>query len=171
MGEDPSDLAFQGCDNCPVESINWDQIQQFLAKLNAKTGKIYRLPTEAEWEYAARGGGLSRGYIYAGSNVLDEVAWYRANSSGKTHPVGRKKANELGLYDMSGNVLEWCQDWMGAYSLSTQTNYSGPITGSDRVSRGGSWDDESTHCRVTSRYGDGPRYSFNYIGFRLARTL
>jgi formylglycine-generating enzyme required for sulfatase activity len=171
MGSDPPELAFKGCDNCPVERVSWEDIQQFLLKLNAKTGKAYRLPTEAEWEYAARGGSSSRGFKYAGSNTIDEVAWYTSNSGDKTRPVGQKKANELGLYDMSGNVWEWCQDWKGDYSSSAQTNPKGPSTGSGRVIRGGSWIDLPQICRVASRLYYTPGFRYGYIGFRLSRTL
>lgn len=136
MGENPSN--FTDCDNCPVEAISWDDTQLFLTKLNTLTGKTYRLPTEAEWEYAARGGKLGKGYIYSGSNTIGDVAWYDANSSFKTHPVGQKTANELGIYDMTGNVWEWCQDWYGAYSDSIQTNPTGANTGTKRVLRGSS---------------------------------
>jgi formylglycine-generating enzyme required for sulfatase activity len=119
-GNNPS--KFNGCDNCPVEGVSWNDIQEFIKKLNAKTGLNYRLPTEAEWEYAARGGAQSRGYKYSGSNSVDEVAWYYGNSGNETHPAGTKKANELGIYDMSGNVYEWCNDWYGAYNSEAQTN-------------------------------------------------
>jgi formylglycine-generating enzyme required for sulfatase activity len=171
MGSDPPELAFKGCDNCPVERVSWEDIQQFLLKLNAKTGKAYRLPTEAEWEYAARGGSSSRGFKYAGSNTIDEVAWYTSNSGDKTRPVGQKKSNELGLYDMSGNVWEWCQDWKGDYSSSAQTNPKGPSTGFRRVMRGGSWSVSPQGCRVARRGYITPGYRDFYSGFRLSRTL
>ncbi|MBQ3247459.1 MAG: SUMF1/EgtB/PvdO family nonheme iron enzyme, partial [Alistipes sp.] len=119
MGKNPS--RFKG-DNLPVERVSWNDIQKFIEKLNAKTGKRYRLPTEAEWEYAARGGNQSKGYKYSGSNDIGSVAWYTDNSSSPTHPVGQKQPNELGLYDMSGNVYEWCSDWHGSYSSGSQTN-------------------------------------------------
>lgn len=168
MGSDPPELAFPGCDECPVESVSWNEVQEFLRKLNAQTGKNYRLPTEAEWEFAARGGTLSQGYKYAGSNNLSEVAWYTDNATSKTHPVGQKQPNELGLYDMSGNVYEWCQDWKGDYSSSTQTNPTGAGSGSNRVYRGGGWYAGAGNCRVSYRYGYSPSYrSFN-LGFRLA---
>lgn len=167
MGSNPS--YFENCGDCPVEQVSWNDIHEFLRKLNAKTGKNYRLPTEAEWEYAARGGNLSRGYKYAGSNSVDEVAWYTSNSGSKTHPVGEKKPNELGLYDMSGNVDEWCQDWYGNYSFSTQTNPTGPSTGSGHVTRGGSWIRYPEDVRITYRHLLAPHYRVGALGFRLAR--
>jgi formylglycine-generating enzyme required for sulfatase activity len=166
MGNSPSN--FKNCDNCPVEQVSWADIQEFLSKLNAKTGKSYRLPTEAEWEYAARGGSSGRGYKYSGSNNLDEVAWYDGNSGSKTHPVGQKKANELGLYDMSGNVWEWCADWYGDYSSGAQTNPNGPSRASDRVTRGGSWHGDAQYCRVSLRNFNAPSGRYYTLGFRLA---
>jgi formylglycine-generating enzyme required for sulfatase activity len=171
MGSDPLELRFKGCDNCPVERVSWEDIQQFLTKLNARTGKTYRLPTEAEWEYAARGGSSSLGYKYSGSNNLDEVAWYDGNSGDKTHPVGQKKANELGLYDMSGNVWEWCSDdWHGNYT-GAPTNGRAWIDSpraSGRVRRGGSWGSGAQGCRVSIRYGYAPSDRYYGLGFRLA---
>ena len=164
MGSNPSN--FFGT-NLPVEMVNWYDCQTFITKLNQLTGKNFRLPTEAEWEYAARGGQKSRGYKYAGSNALSDVAWYRDNSSSKTHPVKQKQANELGLYDMSGNVWEWCQDWSGSYSSNAQTNPTGPSSGSYRVYRGGSWNYAAFLCRVASRYGSSPDTRYYYLGFRV----
>ena len=165
MGNNPS--RFKG-DNLPVEKVSWNDIQQFLRKLNAKTGKTYRLPTEAEWGYAARGGAKSRGYKYAGSNNIDEVAWYGYSKSGKkTHPVGQKKPNELGIYDMSGNVWEWCSDWKGSYSSSSQTNPTGASSGSRRVHRGGSWVNIASYSRVVNRSSSMPDGRDSYLGFRL----
>ena len=132
------------------------------------TGKNFRLPTEAEWEYAARGGNKSKGYKYAGSNTLSDVAWYLDNSSSKTHPVKQKQANELGLYDMSGNVWEWCQDWFGNYSSGAQTNPTGAASGSNRVRRGGSWGSNAGRCRVSHRNRSTPTNTNNYLGLRLA---
>jgi formylglycine-generating enzyme required for sulfatase activity len=174
MGGDPPQLYNTGCDECPVESVSWDDIQEFLKKLNARTGKTYRLPTEAEWEYAARGGAGSKGYLYSGSNNLDEVGWYDGNykkgnifgTQKTTRPVGRKKANELGLYDMSGNVREWCQDWYGKYPVAAQNDPKEPKKGSRRVRRGGSWLLSAQGCRVSSRDSDTP--SSRLVGFRLA---
>ena len=167
MGSNPSN--FKG-DNLPVENVSWNDIQEFIKKLNAQTGKKFRLPTEAEWEYAARGGNQSKGYKYSGSNSISEVAWYDGNSGDKTHPVGQKTPNELGIYDMSGNVWEWCQDWYSssAYSSSSQTNPTGPSSGSYRVLRGGSWGNYAGYCRVSYRRDDGPAYRSSYCGFRLA---
>ena len=168
-GNNPS--GFSGCDQCPVETGSWKDIQGFLTRLNSSSAGVrYRLPTEAEWEYAARGGVQSQKYQYSGSNVLTAVAWYNSNSKSKTHPVKAKVANELGLYDMSGNVWELCQDWYGTYPDSRQTNPTGPATGSVRVLRGGSWYLDPTFCRVADRRGYTPGYRDDDIGFRLART-
>ena len=165
MGSNPS--HFEG-DNLPVENVSWNDCQTFLRKLNAMTGKNFRLPTEAEWEFAARGGNRSRGYQYSGSNVLSDVAWYYDNSGSKTHNVGTKAPNELGIYDMSGNVWEWCQDWKGSYIGSAQTNPKGPSSGSYRVDRGGSWFNFAWSCRVACRYCHTPDYRYFDLGFRLA---
>ena len=154
-------------DNYPMYYISWDDCQEFIQKLNALTGKNFRLPTEAEWEYAARGGNKSRGYKYSGSNNIGDVAWYKDNSGKKTHPVKTKQANELGIYDMSGNVWEWCQDWYGKYSSNAQTNPTGPATASNRVSRGGSWGDGARYCRSLIRGGINPGDRDNTLGFRL----
>ncbi|MCR5574330.1 MAG: formylglycine-generating enzyme family protein [Bacteroidaceae bacterium] len=165
MGENPS--YFKG-DDRPVEFVSWNDCQTFIQKLNELTGKNFRLPTEAEWEYAARGGNQSQGYKYAGSNNLGNVAWYIDNSGYTAQEVGTKLPNELGLYDMSGNVLEWCQDWYGDYSSTAQTNPQGPSTGSDRVLREGSWLNFARSCRVSHRFHDSPSYRSNNLGFRLA---
>ena len=169
MGSNPS--RFKGDDQRPVERVSWDDCQEFIKKLNQLTGKNFRLPTEAEWEYAARGGKYSRGYKYSGSNNADEVAWYWRNSGDKylsgewndddksiiennnckTHLVKTKKANELGLYDMSGNVWEWCNDWYGDYQSNSQTNPTGPSEGKCRVLRGGSWRSLDWRVRVSNR--------------------
>jgi formylglycine-generating enzyme required for sulfatase activity len=138
MGISP--YIFKGCDQCAVENVSWNDLQKFLANLNNQTGRRFRLPTEAEWEYAARGGNKSQGYKYSGSNYLRIIAWYRENSK-KTKPVGQKKSNELGLYDMTGNVSEWCSDWYGEkyYEKGLEKNPQGPEIGKFRVIRGGSW--------------------------------
>ena len=166
MGNNPS--GFKG-DNLPVENVSWNEVQEFIKKLNQMTGKHYRLPTEAEWEYAARGGSNSRGYKYSGSNNIGSVAWYTENSGSKTHPVGTKSSNELGIYDMSGNVLEWCQDWYSSnyYSSSSQRNPQGPASGSFRVGRGGGWLSDARSCRVSNRLGRVPGYWSGALGFRL----
>lgn len=165
MGSNPSE--FKG-DNRPVESVSWDDCQEFIRKLNALTGQNFRLPTEAEWEFACRGGNNSRGYKYSGSNYIDNVAWYDGNSGDKTHPVATKSPNELGIYDMSGNVWEWCADWYGDYSSGRQTNPKGPYGGSGRVLRGGSWIIIAGCCRSSYRDGYIPTYRFNSLGLRLA---
>ncbi len=165
MGSNPS---WNKGDNLPVEKVSWNDCQMFITKLNQLTGQKFRLPTEAEWEYAARGGKLSKGYKYSGSNSIADVAWYTNNSSYNTHPVATKRPNELGLYDMSGNVWEWCQDWYGSYSSSTQSNPTGPSSGSDRVLRGGSWAFYAGSCRVSSRLDYEPSRTSDNLGFRLA---
>ncbi len=158
-------------DRHPVIYVSWNDAKKYCEWLSKKTGKIVRLPTEAEWEYAAKGGRKSKNYKYAGSNELDEVAWYRANSKGQTQPVGQKKPNELGIYDMSGNVWEWCSDWYGAYSASAQTNPKGADLGSYRVYRGGSWGNDPENCRVANRSGNTPANRRNILGFRLVISL
>ncbi len=164
MGGNPS--YFKG-DNLPVECVSWNDCQEFINKLNSITGRNFRLPTEAEWEFAARGGKKSKGYKYSGSNNLDEVAWYNENSGDQTHPVGTKKPNELGIYDMSGNVWEWCADWYGDYSSSPSTDPTGPTSGSIRVYRGGSWSHYAWLCRVSYRNWDFPDFGLDYLGLRL----
>ena len=166
MGSNPSN--FTGT-NLPVEKVSWDDCKTFIAKLNALTGKNFRLPTEAEWEFAARGGNKSRGYKYCGSNTLSDVAWYVDNSDNKTHPVAAKAPNELGIYDMSGNVLEWCNDWYSSsyYTSESQTNPTGPDSGSSRVRRGGSWNSSENTCRVSYRGNNTPSFRYNYLGLRL----
>ncbi len=181
MGDDPPNLSFKDCDNCPVDGVSWIDVQDFIKKLNQKTGKNYRLPTEAEWEYAACGGNKSRGYKYSGSNNISEVAWYYKNSFDKgkshkdygTHEVGNKKTNELGIYDMSGNVWEWCSDWYGSdyYKKSSRNNPQGASSGSLRVYRGGGWYDYDGYCRVANRANWYPGSGLKYLGFRLALSL
>ncbi len=167
MGNNPS--GFKYCDECPVEDVSWNDVKDFISKLNSRSGGVrYRLPTEAEWEYAARGGGLSKGYKYAGSDDQKEVAWYDDNSGSKTHPVKGKKANELGIYDMSGNVYEWCSDWKDNYSSESQTSPTGPNTGDYRVHRGGGWFLSARGCRVSARHSFEPDYRVSFLGFRLA---
>ena len=166
MGSNPS--WFKGNLQRPVECVSWNGCQEFITKLNQLTGETFRLPTEAEWEYAARGGNRSKGYKYAGSNTIGDVAWYWDNSSSTTQTVATKSPNELGLYDMSGNVREWCQDWYGSYSSGAQTNPTGPTSGSDRVDRGGSWSNDARNCRVSIRFNDTPSSSYDDLGLRLA---
>ena len=163
MGSNPS--GFIG-DDLPVEMVSWDDCQTFISKLNALTGKRFRLPTEAEWEFAARGGNQSRYTQYSGSSRIDDVAWYRGNSDWKTHPVKTKQPNELGIYEMSGNVSEWCQDWYGSYSRHAQTNPTGASRGSRRVNRGGSWDYSPRCCRTSYRFF-APERSYCNLGLRL----
>ena len=165
MGNNPS--RFKG-DNLPVEKVSWEDCQTFIGKLNGLTGKSFRLPTEAEWEYAARGGKGSNHTQYSGGSMIDDVAWYDGNSGNKTHSVKTKRPNELGLYDMSGNVWEWCQDWYGNYSSNAQTNPTGPDSGSGRVNRGGSWGSLERGCRLSLRDIISPGHRFNSLGFRLA---
>ena len=165
MGSNPSN--FKG-DNLPVEKVSWNDCQEFISKLNSLTGRKFRLPTEAEWEYAARGGKKSRSYQYSGSSNISDVAWYDGNSVNKTHPVGTKQANELGIYDMTGNVWEWCSDWYGFYSSSSQTNPTGADSGSSRVFRGGSWYGNARYCRLSFRDCTPPDCRGYNLGLRLA---
>ena len=165
MGSNPSN--FKGS-NLPVECVSWNDCQEFIQKLNSLTGRNFRLPTEAEWEFACRGGNNSRGYKYSGSNDIDNVAWYWGNSGEKTHPVGIKASNELGIYDMSGNVWEWCSDWYADYTSYSQTNPKGPQSGSGRVYRGGSWNGNARRCRSSNRDGNYPTSRYFDLGLRLA---
>ena len=169
MGSNPS-CNKQGGDY-PVEHVSWFDCQEFVKKLNARTGMKFRMPTEAEWEYAARGGNRSKGYKYAGSDNLDEVGWYDENSGGHTHPVGEKKPNELGLYDMSGNVCEWCEDWYGDYTDEAQTNPAGSQSGIYRVLRGGRRWFDASYYRVSCRNINVPGYRFDVNGLRLVLSL
>ena len=162
MGSNPSN--FQKGDNYPVEQITWDDVQSFITKLNQMTGKRYRLPTEAEWEYAARGGTTGGRY-----GNIDAIAWYSSNSGNSTHAVGGKQPNAYGLYDMLGNVWEWVQDWYGSYTSSAKTNPTGPSSGSRRVVRGGSWGDNASYVRAPYRGGfHSPDIRDYNLGFRLA---
>ena len=170
MGENPSRRKD---DNLPVETISWNNCQEFIQKLNQLTGRTFALPTEAQWEFAARGGNSSRGYKYAGSNDLSEVAWFGDNWGGETHSVAQKKPNELGLYDMSGNVWEWCNDWYDSnyYQSSPECNPQGPTSGDFRVLRGGSWDIGAGGCRVSDRVNCYPGDRLKDVGMRLLLSL
>ena len=167
MGSNPSRFK---CQQCPVEKVSWDDVQDFIRKLNRRSGLQYRLPTEAEWEYACRSGG--RAQTYCGGNSIGSVAWYGDNSSGKTHPAGQKQANSLGLHDMSGNVWEWVSDWNDGdyYQQSPKNDPKGPSGGSKRVRRGGSWDFRASFARSAFRYYVSPGHRSINLGFRLART-
>ena len=165
MGRNPS--RFRGAKN-PVENVNWNDCQVFIKKLNARIpGGGFRLPTEAEWEFAARGGNRSHGYIYSGGNDINAVAWYYGNSGKRTHEVGQKAANELGLHDMSGNVWEWCADRYGDYSVLAQTDPVGPSSASYRVLRGGGWSFSAGSCRSAYRSWFGPDGAADFAGFRV----
>lgn len=165
MGDNP---ASSKGDNLPIESANWDSYMQFISKLNSLTGLNFRLPTEAEWEFAARGGNNSKHYQYSGSNNLEEVAWCFSNSNSTTHNVASKKPNELGIYDMSGNVWEYCNDWYGDYSYESTTNPTGPSNGSDRTFRGGCCYRASFRCRSSFRNYGNPESRYTNVGIRLA---
>ena len=175
MGTNP--CKFKG-NKRPVEQVSWNDCQEFITKLNELTGKQFRLPTEAEWEFAARGGTKSKSYEYSGGDNLEDVAWYTVNSKDKgedspdygTHEVKTKAPNELGIYDMTGNVWEWCQDWYGSdyYSNSVVNNPTGPTSGSNRVARGGSWGTNASKCRCANRNCFTPSSTFTSFGFRLA---
>ena len=167
-----SDTNYWIDDDLPKYNVSWDDCQEFIRKLNSLTGQHFRLPTEAEWEFACRGGNNSRGYKYSGSNYIDNVAWCGDNSGDKAHPVATKSPNELGIYDMSGNLWEWCSDWYGGYSSGAQTNPKGPYDGSNRVIRGGSKFrfGGARSCRSSSRGSFGvSRFNWeNDLGLRLA---
>ncbi len=164
MGTNPSSI--QG-DNLPVENVSWDDVQNFINILNEKSGKTYRLPTEAEWEFAARGGNESEGFKYSGFSVIGACGWYYSNSEATTHDVGTKEANELGIYDMSGNVREWCNDWFDYYTSSDIMDPQGPNYGDMKVNRGGSWTTPAVNCRNSYRHTDFPNESSQDLGFRL----
>ena len=166
MGSNPEEYFFG--DNRPVHYVSWNDCQDFVRKLSDLTGKQFRLPTEAEWEYACRGGKKSRGYKYSGSNTIGDVAWYWDNGPKEIHPVATKSPNELGIYDMSGNVWEWCQDWGGDYSSAAQTNPTGVSSGTDRVYRGGSRMGDAKNCRSSNRGIATPGSIYDSLGLRLA---
>ena len=155
-------------DNYPAYYISYEDVQSFITELNSLTGENFRMPTEAEWEFAARGGNKSKGYKYSGSNTIGDVAWYSKNTRSKTNAVKTKAANELGIYDMSGNVWELCSDRYGKYSSRAQTDSTGPTTGDNRVNRGGCWNSNATYCRCANRGNDALSYRSNFLGVRLA---
>lgn len=152
----------------PIENISWNDCADFIRELNNRTGKTFRLPTEAEWEYAARGGIYSRQCVYSGSDNAEEVGWVKSNCDGSTHPVGTRNSNELGIYDMTGNVCEWCQDWMSNYNSTDQVNPVGPNSGTARVGRGGGWCNSSLKNRVSTRFAGKTTYRDYNLGFRIA---
>lgn len=164
MGDNPSHNVG---DDKPVDNISWDMAQEFVEMLSYLSGKTFRLPTEAEWEYAARGGSRTNNYKYSGGNSVNNVAWYNDNSSYVSHDVKTKIPNELGVYDMSGNVFEWCSDWYGGYNSSAQTNPTGPESGNNKVVRGGSFSYNDSYCRVTDRFSGTPSWSDVCYGFRI----
>ena len=166
IGSNPSSIT--GDLNLPVEQVSWNNCRSFIAKLNELTGRSFRLPTEAEWEFAARGGIKSKGYKYAGSDSFDSVAWVKSNCGATTHPVGSKSPNELGIYDMSGNVWEWCQDIASYYSSSEQVDPTGPAAGEYYIIRGGGWRNDEQTSRVTNRSGGYPTNTSPGLGLRLA---
>ena len=156
----------------PVINVSYNDAQEYCRWLSVETGKRFRLPTEAEWEYAARGGNKSRGYRYAGSDTIGKIGWYAVNSSVTTHPVGLKLPNELGMYDMTGNTWEWCNDWFGRdFKTTPVENPQGPATGTTRVLRGGSWRNADEYCRPSVSVGNAPDYRGNFIGFRVVEDL
>lgn len=167
MGSNES--LYEGPNN-PVTNVSWNDCQKFIKKLNKLTGKKFRLPTEAEWEYAARGGKKSRGYRYSGSNKIGDVAWYKDNHSQMSHEVGGREPNELGIYDMSGHLWEWCNDWYDRdyYEVSPSYNPQGPSRGSDKVNRGGCMQSDPQKCAVSYRSLDEPDTRYSILGFRLA---
>jgi len=167
MGTNPS--HYKG-DNLPVDNVSWNEAQEYIRRLNSITGGNYRLPTEAEWEFAARGGTRSQNFKYSGSNNINDVAWHSANSNNSTQPVGSKSPNELGIYDMSGNVWEWCNDVFANYTSTAKNNPTGGSSGIRRVLRGGGWFNEPNACRVTYRNENMPDNKFSTFGLRLASS-
>jgi|RhiMetdeSRZDD1v2_1073273.scaffolds.fasta_scaffold21957_3 formylglycine-generating enzyme required for sulfatase activity len=169
MGNNPS--QFKGDANRPVETVSWEEVQKFIGKLNTKEGGTkYRLPTEAEWEYAARAGSTTAYSFGDDSSQLGKHAWFGGNAGNTTHPVGTLQPNAWGLYDMYGNVWEWVQDWYGKYTVESVTDPQGPASGSHRVGRGGSWFHDARNCRSADRYHDAPGFRSVNLGFRLLRT-
>ena len=172
MGINPSNFAGGDWADMPVEQISWNEVQEFIKRLNAMTGRKYRLPTEAEWEYASRGGASGKGEQFSGHRFLDDIAWYDYNSGGQPHPVGGKQPNELGLHDMIGNVWEWVGDWYDKnyYRESHINNPKGPRLGAERVYRGADFNSAEPNCRNSIRNFNKPGYRAINVGFRLART-
>lgn len=166
MGKNPS--HFKGA-NLPVEQVSYSDALEFCKRLSEKTGRTFTLPTEAQWEYAARGGQKApeTPELYAGSNNIGDVTWYEGNSGGKTHPVASKAPNAIGLYDMTGNVFEWCLDWYGSYKGTDVADPQGPDNGKERVLRGGSWRGDPKNCRVSYRFNYGPDHNRFNLGFRV----
>jgi formylglycine-generating enzyme required for sulfatase activity len=176
-GNNPSSFP-DGGDNCPIENVSWNECQEFIRMLNAGKEDIYRLPTEAEWEYACRAGSstsLCNGEISelysAHDPILNEVGWYCGNSGRKSRPVAQKSPNAWGLHDMHGNVSEWCQDWYGEYGPDSQTDPCGPKSASGKVVRGGSWLSNAKNCRSASRFSWLPDSGIEFIGFRLVKEI
>ena len=163
----PETPSWGWIDSHPIVNVNHSDAMAYCDWLAEKTDANYRLPTEAEWEYAARGGKGSKGTKYSGGRSLDNAGWYGDNSGSKTHSVATKNPNELGVYDMSGNVWEWCKDWYADYSATAQTNPKGVASGSNRLVRGGSWAYSASYCRVADRGGNDPTRRFDYFGFRV----
>lgn len=171
MGNDGHINFFDECAECPVEKISWNNAMTFIEKLNLMTGEKYRLPSEAEWEFAARGGILSESFKYSGSDISNNVAWSNSNAGKRTHIVGCKMPNELGIFDMSGNVWEWCADWYSEsyYTVSPEQNPLGPQIGSQRIIRGGSWFHDSFGLNSTDRKAINPEWRLGFVGFRLCK--
>ena len=168
-GNNPSN--FKGDPNRPVESVSWDDVQEFIRRLNSREGgATYRLPTEAEWEYAARAGSQTRWSFGDEASQLGRYAWYDGNAGRQTHPVGQLQPNPWGLYDMHGNVWEWVQDWYGSYASGAAVDPAGPASGSGRVYRGGGWDFTARGCRSANRGVDEPGFRLDSLGFRLLRV-
>jgi len=164
MGNNPSIIV--GAKN-PVENVTWEEVQKFIDALNQASGLKYRLPTEAEWEFAAKGGNKSNGYLYSGYSVISACAWYYSNSNSTTHMIGTKEPNELSIFDMTGNVREWCEDWFDYYTSASKKNPQGPNSGNMKINRGGSWVTPYVNCRNSYRHTDYPNESAQDLGFRI----